>query len=119
MFRLRIERGTERATILDIFDTVQTLRNTGIYLKVDEEKWRIAQGSIIRGKPVSMVPACAKCQGYGSQILLMRNKNTQSTHLGRKIRKKYGGVSGNQRMTCICRASNKCTKVTIHPSTNS
>ena len=37
-FGLRIETGTERATIVDIFDTIQTVRNTGIHLKVDEQQ---------------------------------------------------------------------------------
>ena len=45
-FGLRIETGTERATIVDIFNTLQTVRSTSIHLKVlaDEEQWRIAQG---------------------------------------------------------------------------
>ena len=40
---IRIGTGTERATIVDIFDSV--LRNTGIHLRVDDEQWRIARGS--------------------------------------------------------------------------
>ena len=42
---LRIETRTEGATIVDIFHTVQTVRNTGIHLRVDEGQWRIVQGS--------------------------------------------------------------------------
>ena len=42
---LRIERGTERSTIVDIFDIIQTVRNTGIHLRVDEEQWKTARGS--------------------------------------------------------------------------
>ena len=39
VFGFRIETETERVTnIVDIFDTIQTVRNTGIHLKVDEEQ---------------------------------------------------------------------------------
>ena len=37
-FGLRIETGTERTTIVDIFDIIQQVRDTGIYLKVDDER---------------------------------------------------------------------------------
>ena len=37
-FGLRIETGTERTTIVDIFDVIQQVRDTGIYLKVDDER---------------------------------------------------------------------------------
>ena len=33
-FGLRIETGAERTTIVDIFDTIQQVRDTGIHLKV-------------------------------------------------------------------------------------
>ena len=36
-FGLRIETGAERTTIVDIFNTIQQVRDTGIHLKVDEE----------------------------------------------------------------------------------
>ena len=37
-FGLRIERGAERTNIIvDIFDTIQQVQDTGIDLKVDEE----------------------------------------------------------------------------------
>ena len=44
-FGLRIETGTGKTTIVDIFDMVQAVRSTGIHLKVDEEQFRIARGS--------------------------------------------------------------------------
>ena len=46
-FELRIETGTEKTTIVDMFDKTQAVRNTGIHLllKVDKDQWRIAQGS--------------------------------------------------------------------------
>ena len=47
-FELRIETGTEKTTtiIVDIFDIIQTVpNNTCIHLKVDEEQWKISQGS--------------------------------------------------------------------------
>ena len=46
-FRLRIETGTERTTIVDVFDIIQTERDTGTHLKVllDKEQWRVAPGS--------------------------------------------------------------------------
>ena len=37
-FELRVETGAEMTTIIvDIFDTIQQVRDTGIRLKVDEE----------------------------------------------------------------------------------
>ena len=36
-FGLRIETGAERITVVDIFDIIQQVRDTGIHLKVDEE----------------------------------------------------------------------------------
>ena len=36
-FGLRIETGAERTTIVNIFDIIQQVRDTGIHLKVDEE----------------------------------------------------------------------------------
>ena len=48
---LRLETGIEKTTIIvDIFNIIQTERNTGVHLKVliDEEEWRIAQGSKMR-----------------------------------------------------------------------
>ena len=71
-----VERGTERTTIIvDIFDIIQTVQNTGIHLKVDEEQWRIAQ---VRGKLVGMVPTRPTYQGYDSQILLVYSKKKHS-----------------------------------------
>ena len=38
-FGLRIEKGAERITIIvDIFDIIQQVRDTGIHLKVDDEQ---------------------------------------------------------------------------------
>ena len=37
-FGLRIETRTESTTIVDIFDIIQQVRDTGIHLKVDEEQ---------------------------------------------------------------------------------
>ena len=50
---------------------------------------------------MGMVPTCATCQGYGTQILLMRNKKNTVHALDRKTREN-GGASGGQRMTSIC-----------------
>ena len=56
-FGLVIETGGERTTtiIVDIFDIVQQdlVRDTGIQLKVDEEQWKIIQGSKRQAKWVS------------------------------------------------------------------
>ena len=37
-FGLRIETGAERTTIVDIFDIIQQVRDTGIHLEQDEEQ---------------------------------------------------------------------------------
>ena len=37
-FGLRIETGAERTAIVDIFDIIQQVRETGIHLKVDDEQ---------------------------------------------------------------------------------
>ena len=37
-FGLRIETGAERTNIVDIFDIIQQVRDTGIHLKVDGEQ---------------------------------------------------------------------------------
>ena len=37
-FGLRIETGAERTTIIDIFDIIKKVRDTGIHLKEDEEQ---------------------------------------------------------------------------------
>ena len=91
-FGLSIETGTERTTIIvDILDIIQTVRNTGIRLKIDESSG--GSHKEVRGKLVSMVPTCATCQGYGSQILLMHNKiKKRYTRLDQKIRKTQGGI---------------------------
>ena len=46
-FELRIETGAERTTVVnvDIFDIIQQVRDTDIHLKIDEEQWKITQGS--------------------------------------------------------------------------
>ena len=51
--------GTERTTIIaDIFNIIQTVRDTGIHLKGDEEEeWNITQGKV-RGKQVGIGPTC-------------------------------------------------------------
>ena len=43
-FGLRIETGAERTTIVDIFDIIQQVRDTGIHLKVDEEPKSVSRG---------------------------------------------------------------------------
>ena len=44
-FGLRIETRAERTTIIvDIFDIIQQVRDTGIHLKVDEEPKKISKG---------------------------------------------------------------------------
>ena len=67
---LRIETETERATIVDIFDIIQTVRNTCIHLRVDVEQWRIARGNA-RGKRVGLGPSRTTCQGYGTQQVIL------------------------------------------------
>ena len=37
-FGLRIETGAERTTMMDIFDIIQRVRDTGIHLKIDDEQ---------------------------------------------------------------------------------
>ena len=37
-YRLRIETGTERMSIVDIFNIIPKVRDTDIHLKVDEEQ---------------------------------------------------------------------------------
>ena len=37
-FGLRIETGVAKTTIVDIFDIIQQVRDTGIHLKVDGEQ---------------------------------------------------------------------------------
>ena len=37
-FGLRTETGAERTTIVDIFDIIQQVQDTGVHLKVDEEQ---------------------------------------------------------------------------------
>ena len=42
----RIQGGTERITVIvDIFNIIQEVPDTGFHLKVDEEQWRVAQES--------------------------------------------------------------------------
>ena len=49
-YGLRIETGKERTTIIvDIFNIIQNVRDTGIHSKVDVEQWKIAQGSKRQG----------------------------------------------------------------------
>ena len=52
----------------------------------------------VRDKLVGMVPTCATCQGYSTQILLMHSKKTTVHALDWKTREN-GGASGGQRMT--------------------
>ena len=45
-FGSRVRDGTQRTTIIaDVFKITQNVRDTSIHLKVDEEQWRVAQGS--------------------------------------------------------------------------
>ena len=44
-FGLRVETGTERTTIVDIFNLIQKVRDTGIHLKVDEEQRKATKRS--------------------------------------------------------------------------
>ena len=75
--------GTERTTIIiDIFNINQTVRDTGVHLKVEKEQWRIAQGSKRQARVLS---PRVQCQGYGSQILLIAVKNSRPTRSDRKI----------------------------------
>ena len=61
-FGLRIETGPERTTIVDIFDIIQQVRNTGIHLmKEDEEQMA--------------VPSLTTCHGYDTQMLFIRRLN--------------------------------------------
>ena len=85
MFGLRIETGTERTTILDIFDIIQTVRGIGIYLNVEGEHSSRGSHKKVRDKLVGMAPTCAACQGYGTQILHMHTKKLRSTRLDRFV----------------------------------
>ena len=45
-FGLRIKTGAESDTIIvDVFNMIQKVRDTGIHLEVDEEQRRVAQES--------------------------------------------------------------------------
>ena len=44
-YGLRIETGTERTAIVDTFNIIQKVRDTGIHLEVGEEQCRITRGS--------------------------------------------------------------------------
>ena len=51
-------------TIVDIFDIIQTVQNTGIHLKVDEEQWRIARESKRQAggsRPLAHYPSRLRC----------------------------------------------------------
>ena len=37
-FGLRIETGAQRTPLVDIFNLIQQVRDTGVHLKVDEEQ---------------------------------------------------------------------------------
>ena len=65
-FGLRVETGAERTTIVDIFDIIQQVRDTGIHLKeghVREMRGRWAENARI---PVTKLPlACSITQTRG------------------------------------------------------
>ena len=100
-YGLRIQTGTERtpSCIVDIFDTTQTVPNTGIQLKVDEEQRGIAQGSK------------RQAGGYGPHVCNLsgprlpdtphaQQKTPLSTRLDRKTRED-GRVSGDQQFLIV------------------
>ena len=72
----KIETGTEKTTIVDIFDIFRTVRNNCVHLKS-----RGGSHKEVRGKLVGMVPTCATCQGYGSQILPMQSEKSRGPHI--------------------------------------
>ena len=74
-FGLRIETGAERTTIVDIFDVIHQVRDTGIRLKVDEERANGGSHEEVRGKRVELGPSLTTCQGYDAQMLLIRRLN--------------------------------------------
>ena len=47
IFGLRVETGTKRAALIDvdIFNIIPIVQDTVIHLEVDEEQWKITQGS--------------------------------------------------------------------------
>ena len=45
--------------VVNVFNIIQIVRNSGIHLKIVGEQY------------IKMVLACATCQSYGSQILLI------------------------------------------------
>ena len=103
-FRLRIETGAERATIIDIFDIIQQVRDTGIHLKVDEEQWKITQGSKRQAKWVWSPRAMSGLRLPDTPHAQKPNKS-RSTRLDRK--QKNGEAYGCQRMTRMYYAPNK------------
>ena len=59
---------------VDIFNIIQKVQDTGIHLEVDEEQWKITQGSKKQAKWV-WSPRTVRCQLYGFQILLIMLMN--------------------------------------------
>ena len=86
---------------VDIFNIIQKVQDTGIHLEVDEEQWKITQGSKRQAKwvwfPRTMsglrFPATPHAQ----------HQTQRSTRLDRKQTKEY---LGSPWMTHVCFASN-------------
>ena len=49
--------------VADIFNIIQTVRDTVIHLNVDEEQWRIARGSKRQASGYGPHVVRAQCQG--------------------------------------------------------
>ena len=109
-FGLRIETRAERTTIVDIFDIIQQVQDTGIHLEVDEEQWKITQGSERQAKwvwcPHAMsglrFPDTPHAQKILTTVCCCCLKNKQnaprpSEHppvRGEKMSKRSGGIKG-------------------------
>ena len=102
-YGLRIETGTERATIVDIFNIIQKVRDTGIRLKVDEEQWKIAQES--KRQASGYDPRVCDVWATAPRYSSCSKKNT--VHAFRPENQKRREVSGDQRMASMCCASNR------------
>ena len=110
---------TERTTIVDIFNIIQTVRDTGIHLKVDKEQWRIAQGSNRQASGYGPHVVCnvrATTPRYSS--CTVKNKQTKHTVLAFRLenqKRRFIEIFGDQQMTSICCTSNSKVAI-LHPS---
>ena len=84
MLLAKVSRRIGGGDQADMFNLNQNnSHNTSVHLKVDEEPWRIAQGS--KRQASGYGPHVRNLsQGYGTQILLMHSKKNTVHALDRK-----------------------------------